>query len=300
VVAHLKLFDQLLGGPEDATQLTLQNGRRMGRSAAYHRAQTLALAWQQAYPMQTGAWTACCEDVTIDNTLDNYNAVEPMYAAQYLIEKRIPGWQSDAARLLTFVEKNLIFNNISNEPAIQYGARAVSEQKYDHNKMGCHTARYAHTVAMYNEAVHHGENTTLTDIAFRSYNWASYMILTSGLVVVGPVASNELWFRIQLAAFMDMVTAMRHMHHWMPVQDHLLEYSCTPTKATFAPKDVHYTSSCASGKEILKITFAPNRVTAGDNPLPPGDNGGAYYRYDSATGLLEVQHINSGVIVVKG
>ena len=27
--------------------------------------------------MQNGAWTACCEDVPIDNSRDNYNAVEP-------------------------------------------------------------------------------------------------------------------------------------------------------------------------------------------------------------------------------
>ena len=37
-----------------------------------------------------------------------------MYAAQYLIEKRVPGWEADAASLLAFVEQHRIFNNISN------------------------------------------------------------------------------------------------------------------------------------------------------------------------------------------
>ena len=248
------------------------DGTRLGRTAAYRRAREVALAWQQSFPMKNGAWTACCEDVPIDNSIDNYNAVEPMCestdswktarwlvgahaadrvtvhcrcsvaaltsidAARYLIEQRVPGWQADAESLLKFVEQHLIFNNISNEPAIQYGARAVSEQKEDHNKMGCHTARYAHILAMYNEAVcesskpqqglrstvslsgvypsqiknaaahpdpligsvcavgggrrsaDDGKNASLTDISFRSYNWASYMVLTSGLVVVGPAA----------------------------------------------------------------------------------------------------------------
>ena len=49
------------------------------------------------------------------------------------------------------------------------------------------------------QAVYDGKNATLTDIAFRCYNWASYMVLSSGLVVVGPAASNNLWFRIQYA-----------------------------------------------------------------------------------------------------
>ena len=130
----------------------------------------MALTWQAKYPMQNGRWTACCEDVSIDNSLDNYNAVEPMFAAQYLITHRIEGWESDAAKLIAFVERNLIFNDIADEPAIQFGARCVSEQKRDHNKMGCHTSRYATTLAMYNEALHGRQhlNATMTDISFRS------------------------------------------------------------------------------------------------------------------------------------
>eukprot|EP01047_Picozoa_sp_COSAG01_P049339 COSAG01_NODE_4884_length_4653_cov_20.654370_5_plen_455_part_00 len=298
VVSHLRLFDMLIG-PEDQTKLTLADGTQLGRTAAYVRARRLALAWQQEHPMRTGAWTACCEDVPIDNSLDNYNAVEPMYAAQYLIEKKVPGWQEDAASLLAFVEQHLIFNNISNEPAIQYGARAVSEQKQDHNKMGCHTARYAHTVAMFNEAVFGGTNESLTDIAFRSYNWASYMVLTSGLVVVGPAASNELWFRIQLAAFMDMLTAMRYMPHWPPVADHLFEYSCSPTHVTYATSDINYIVSCAVGREVLKVTFQPKSVTAGGSVLAPKNSGNGYW-YDTATGLLVVEHSVSGAVHVVG
>ena len=77
VVSHLRLLDMLVGGPEDTTPLTLADGSKLGRTAAYRRARRLALAWQQKYPMRNGAWTACCEDVPIDNSRDNYNAVEP-------------------------------------------------------------------------------------------------------------------------------------------------------------------------------------------------------------------------------
>ena len=48
-------------------------------------------------------------------TTDSFDGlVRRMYAAQYLIEKRVPGWEADAASLLAFVEQHLIFNNISN------------------------------------------------------------------------------------------------------------------------------------------------------------------------------------------
>jgi hypothetical protein len=108
----------------------------------------------------------------------------------YYVEHRVPGWEDMAEELLQFIATNLIFNNITNEPAIQYGARCVSEQKADHNKMGCHTARYARALSMYNEARYGGLNATLTDWAFRAWNWATYMVLDDGLVVVGPVANN--------------------------------------------------------------------------------------------------------------
>ena len=61
--------------------------------------------------------------------------------------------------------------------------------KADHNKMGCHTARYARALSL-REARYGGTNATLTDWAFRAWNWATYMVLDDGLVVVGPVADN--------------------------------------------------------------------------------------------------------------
>ena len=131
------------------------------------------------------------------------------------------------------------------------------------------------------------------------------MVLNSGMAVVGNVASNDLWFRIQLDAVQDLLRAMRYMPHWRPVADHLFEWSCAPTDVAFAPRDVRYNVSCAAGEEILKVTFKPTRVTAGGLPLPlrvSGAEGGGqeFYEFDADTGLLVVAHARSGIVRVQG
>ena len=321
VRAHLRLFDQLIGCSlvDLAVPLVLADGTTLPRDAAYRRAHRIALDWMVEWPQKTGAWTACCEDVKVDTSLTNVNSIESIYALLYYVEHRVDGWEAMGEELLEFVAKNLIFNNISGEPAIQYGARCVSEQKVDHNKMGAHTARYARAVARYNEARYGGNNATLTDWAFRAWNWASYMVGDDGLAVVGPAASNNLWFRIQTQVVTDMMHAMRMMHHWKPLADHLFDFSCVPTEVKFVPKHVSYTVSCTEGTETLKVTFTPGKVTAGGNPLVRrtlstphpaaatsrhevgstrrGEDHG-WYTFDDASGLLTVVHATSPDIVI--
>ena len=192
---------------------------------------------------------------------------------------------------------------MSNEPALQYGARCVSEQKFDHNKMGCHTARYAKIVSMFNEALYDGQNETLRDIAFRSFNWAGYMVEQSGRAVVGPAASGDLWFNIQVDAYMYMLHAMRHVSHWPPAHDHMFEFSCAPKSVRFSPGQVAYTVSCAAATEVLKVTFAPEAVTAGGVRLPRKADAPAaagYYEYTASSGLLTITHRQSSAVHVQG
>ena len=99
---------------------------------------------------------------------------------------------------------------------------------------------------------------------------------------------------------MDMLAAMRHMPHWQPVADHLFEYTCAPTKVAYAKEEISYTVSCAAGREVLKVTFAPKAVTAGGKPLPQQRGGDERFWYDAATGLLVVQHSLSGAVHVQG
>ena len=124
---------------------------------------------------------------------------------------------------------------------------------------------------------------------------------------------------------MDMMHAMRFVHHWAPTTDHLFDSSCAPTAVHFAPRLIRYNTSCTRGIETLKITYSPTVVTAGGQPLkqrrPPmlrvsaagrvqqqaaeTTEGAAdgeeedWYEYDVLTGLLRVAHATHADIVIS-
>eukprot|EP01079_Euglenida_sp_SAG-EU17-18_P002342 gene2342-3169_t len=105
VISAVELFDILLAYDSPATPLGA------ARTSVYTEARTAALEWQKAYPEKNNKWTACCEDVPIDNTLDNYNSVQSLFAAQYIIKHKEDreDWIEAATSIISFVEGYLIY-----------------------------------------------------------------------------------------------------------------------------------------------------------------------------------------------
>ena len=123
----------------------------------------------------------------------NYNNYSPLETARYLMAAGVdPDWREHAEQLTEFVQWTLIDNPLRenpNKPGVsreghQWGARAVSEQAADVNRMVSHTSRYASVLARLAERT---ANHSLGAIARRSWDWSSYMSDARGRVVVGPV-----------------------------------------------------------------------------------------------------------------
>ena len=116
-------------GPADSTRMEEDLASEAGGAAPYSapssggpgpldaRAQAIARAWQAKYPEANGRWTNCCEDVAVDNSLTNFNSIQSLFAAQYIITRREPNWEARARSILAFVERNLIFTGPSNSTA---------------------------------------------------------------------------------------------------------------------------------------------------------------------------------------
>jgi hypothetical protein len=176
----VELFDQLLalkGSPVTPAV-----------SEALSRAREAAWTWVVKYPLKNGNWCAMCEDITVranawetygaggqasngtcsyDNyrpgqeciTTCNYDSIQPLMFAKYMLQNKVPGWEADVPALIGFVERRYkiatpqsAFSHhyripISRShhccvtPAVQFGARTVSEQRADHARMSCHTTR---------------------------------------------------------------------------------------------------------------------------------------------------------------
>ena len=334
VVSMLLVFDGIGHTWAPPHAINLVGGGSLPRLEAYARARTIARDWQEMYPEANGRWTACCEDVPIDTTLTNYNSIQSLFAAQYIIVHREPRWEARARSILSFVEKHLIFTGPSNNTApgvagLEWGARCVAEQKLYLLKMGTHTGRYAATVGMLWEALG-GTNATLEDIAYRSYSWASYGTQTSGVNLVGP-EEKDVWFRAHLGGgILQMAQALIFTPHAAPVADHILlslpvsAGSSVPSSVSYVSHEpsansaatrqqIRWTSSSVPSTDRLRLRAAPAAVSAGGQELPKrqrnhswDERGSAeaevdtygWWTYDAATGLAVVMHAAAPDVVI--
>jgi hypothetical protein len=181
--------------------------------------------------------------------------------SRYLIQhpEFDPDWKAHSSNLVEFVTWALVFNNMPREPALQWGARAVSEQRGDENKMVSHTSRYASVMAMLAEKT---GNATLATIARRSWDWSSYMTNHRGRVVVGPV-DQSMWFT---DGYGDFIRNTMHMlganASWSPVgQTHILRSSSVVTDVQYqADGGITYSTFDHYSEEKLSVAFVPAAV----------------------------------------
>lgn len=288
VIGPVKLFDELLR-------------LRLGDERAFRNARELAWNWMMKYPMQNGAWSGYFEDVYSFDKPINYNQYSPMETARYLLQhpEYDPDWRTHVPALISWVEKTLIFIQVKNEPGVQWGANAVSEQAVaDLNKMGSHTSRYASINAMWFAKT---GDAAAKEKAFRSFNWASYMCDEQGIVKVGPV-DQSLWFSDGYGDYIrHFLSGMGSVPEWAPPgETHLLKSSSLVTTVNYANARVDYTVHDAKGSEELKLAFAPATVLVDGKPLPNSTSSAAGWSYNSQSGVLIVNHETGRSIQVKG
>eukprot|EP01045_Picozoa_sp_COSAG04_P001077 COSAG04_NODE_33_length_34808_cov_6.920366_12_plen_556_part_00 len=233
VLPAIELFDKLM-------ELDAPSPVTAAMAAQLKRARDAAWSWVTEYPLKNGNWCAMCEDITVranawttfgnatagqacgydnyqsDNncvTTCNYDSIQSLLFAQYMLRKRLPGWETHVPAIIDFVERRLIFWDQPGPPgppgAVQFGARTVSEQRADKNRMSCHTTRYAATLQLYADAIRETDASAAAaaeENSKRSWAWATYSMDSSGLVDVTPgvgAAGKRTWFTVTMGVVMD-------------------------------------------------------------------------------------------------
>lgn len=269
----------------------------VGAVASYSSTRAKAWQWMLDNPMKTNWWCAYFEDADImcpgsespaplgmaymcpvserggwrNSSMPgnrtwftcNFNQYSPMETARYMMAhpELDPHWREHTAELIDFVTWALVENSGPighQEPGIQWGARAVSEQRADQNRMVSHTSRYASVLAMFAEKTH---NASLSRIARRSWDWSSYMSSQDGRVVTGPI-DQSIWFT---DGYGDFVRNTMHMlaanASWAPPdQSHILRSSSVVVSVTYTPASVTYSVFDESSIQKLVLGFVPSRV----------------------------------------
>ena len=185
----------------------------------------------------------------------------------------------------------------------QWGATAISEQTVYMEKMGSHTARYAAASALWSQA---GGDSAAGEEAYRSFNWASYMCDSGGIVSVAAGSPREFWFSDGYGDYIDhFLAGMGALPEWAPPHEsHLLQSSSVITEIDYGSGRVAYRTFDRGSTEELRLTFKPILVSADGRALPlRSDLAGAGYTVDALPGgdwLLRVRHQDAPSVAITG
>lgn len=285
VVGTLRLYDGLI-------RLNL------GNVASYTTARQSVLSWMLNFPVKNNKWSNYFNDdnnaISRDGT--NYDQFSPMEAAIYLMENPQvdPNWQADVRSLIKFVEDTFVFN--TPEPGVQFGANTVAEQIQFMFKTTSATARYGAVNARLYELT---GDVVAQDKAYRSLNWATYMMVdTNGAVAAGVNSSTDWWWTDGYSdPGVSYLTSLAAVPEWAPSgQNHLLDSSSVVKSITYATASIGYQTADANSTDIFRTAKIPTQVTAGGTPLVQRtDLSQPGWTYEAGTGLLKIAHTSSTV-----
>jgi hypothetical protein len=279
----LRLFDEL-------TRL------RVGEADEWRRARRLAWDWLLAFPAQNDGWANYFEDLPWLPSTANLNQYTALEWARYVLlnPDRDPEWRDHASRALAFVERTF-GGDTPREQGLQWGAITVSEQVEYMYKMGSHTARFASVLALWHQKT--GDRGA-KEKAFRSFNWASYMCDTRGVVRVGPVEKSY-WFSDGYGDYIrHFMAGVGAVPEWAPAdEDHILSSSSVVTEVAYSPGAVRYSTFDDAGEEVLRLSFAPRTVLADGEPLAAPPSGGGY-SFDPRTRIVRVRRMGARAVTL--
>jgi beta-lactam-binding protein with PASTA domain len=280
VISPIRLFDNLI-------RLNL------GNTAAYQSARQTAWNWLMTYPMTNNVWANYFEDVTIKSNLSNTNQLNAAETARYLMQhpEFDPNWQTHVRGIISWIETTFASQ--------QYGANTIAEQQSFYYPMGSHTSRYASINAQLYELT--GDQAAL-EKAYRSFNWATYMCGSDGVVIDGPSVNHVWWtdgYGDYIKHFME---GLGSVPQWAPQgQSHLLRSTSVIRAIQYSATQITYQTADGASQEVLRLNFTPQSVTADSFALPNrSDLTQEGWTFDSATGVMRIRHDSGTALVISG
>ncbi len=275
----LRLFDELV-----------QLGA--GRVDDYRRTRRLLIAWLQRFPMQTNRWGPFFEDVGIwSDTEINADTL-----ALYILEHPSwsPTWRQDARTILDWTK-----STFGNSQWAQYGVTAINEQTYYMVPNNSHTSRHWSLELLYAEKT--GDLAYKAE-AIRGLNWATYMVDTDGK---NRYPYDDIWLTDGYGDYVQhYLRAMAAAPELSPAgASHILWCASVVKNVVYASNRVAYTTFDRQSRELLRMAFAPQTVTADGLALPRLNQAsdldlGPGWVYDPPTGVLRVRHVGAANVEI--
>ncbi|HEV2437166.1 MAG TPA: hypothetical protein VG077_14330 [Verrucomicrobiae bacterium] len=298
-IGPIRLFDELLR-------------LRQGDKKAYARARKMAWEWLMKYPVENQIWTQYFEDVQIyPNYRINRNQYSALETARYLLQhpEMDPQALAHAKGILDWVTRFFARDSRTmaglHEKGLQWGARVLSEQVNDMDKMASHTARYASVCALYYEVT--GDR-DYRERAFRSFNWATYASREDGLVIGGGTdPATSCWFSDGYGDYLrHFERGLACVPEWAPSKEpHLLGSTSVVRSVHYGSNRIDYLTFDNPSREVLKLCEPPSAVQAGHKLLHRVNNLRRHtegYTSEPSRGggfVVRIQHKRSGSVSIQ-
>ena len=265
----------------------------LGDTAGYQTARQTVWNWLMAYPLKNNVWSNYFEDVPIQSDTWNTNQLNAAETARYLMQhpESDPNWQTHVRGIISWIETNFGVTG--------YGATRVAEQLDFKYPMGSHTSRYASLNAQLYELT--GDQAAL-DKAFRSFNWASYMCGSNGVVIDGPQVNHVWWTDGYGDYIKHFLEGLGAVPQWAPpTQSHLLRSTSIVGSIQYNATEIDYTVADTASQETFRLAFTPESISVDGTLLPnlPALTQEGW-TYDGTTGALRLRHDSGTVIRVSG
>jgi len=287
VIESIRLFDEL-------TRIASGINLDTEKITAYQNARNIAWKWlfSKSGPVKTFIWNGYFEDVPNDPERANRLQITPLETARYLI--RNPGLDPDMESTVP-----ALINWVGSAFATE-GMDAIKEQTWCYEPMGSHTSRYASLCALWYEYT--GEK-RYKDLAYRFFNFATYMTYENGVVAVGPEWLGS-WFSDGYGDYIrHFMEGMAVIPEWAPAgEDHLLKCSSVVQHIEYKPGNIRFTTFDESGRVVLRISFQPKEIMAGSKKLirqtDPGKEGWTWTPMEKG-GVLMIKYSGSDEVVIS-
>jgi hypothetical protein len=234
-------------------------------AAAYTTARTTLKNWILAYPMVNGKWVDGHSDNYIDGNT-NLSNTSKSNMNLYLLDNPTfdPNFTTDVPALLQWTETNMVAvssgDGLYGSTGVYYGAHVPAEQTAYMWRMGYQTSRQA---AEYARWYLTSGNATHKDIAYRGFNYSTYMMKSTGESSDGPSDGVGYWWSDCYGEGPRMFFhGFAGVPEWAPPAENHILYSKTVLKnVSYASGSVQYTPTDGAGIEYLRLAFLPTAVT---------------------------------------
>jgi hypothetical protein len=222
----------------------------------YEKSFSTLLDWMKEYPLKTNKWGPFFEDIPgWSNTQTN-----AISFAMFILQHRdlFPLWKEDVRGIIDWT-----YRELGNHEYEKYKVTVMNEQTVYRVPGNSHSSRQASVELIY--AALSGD-TTLTENAIRTLNWATYTVASDGR---NRYIRDDIWLTDGYGDYVrHYLRAMSAMPELAPYDEpHLLSSTSVITSIVYSGSSIEYNTFDKESAEIIRLVKKPAKVILNETEL---------------------------------